>query len=61
LFKINNIIEKMTWTENWEKCFSLGMKPIAIDDIGQQNCLDDLAKSSKIEAYLFKQIMDSLI
>jgi hypothetical protein len=48
----------MTWTENWEKCFSLGMKPIAIDDIGQQTCLDDLAKSSKIEANLFKKIID---
>lgn len=42
----------MTWTENLEKCSSLGMKPIAIDDIGQQTCLDDLAKSSINEANL---------
>jgi hypothetical protein len=32
----------MTWKENWQICCSIGMKPIILETLAEQMCLENM-------------------
>jgi hypothetical protein len=37
----------MSWDENWAMCCSLGMKPIALETLNEQICLENMTKGKE--------------
>jgi Lectin C-type domain len=44
--KMSFCCEQVTWEKNWQMCCSLGMSPLAIDTLEEQQCLSNLTKSN---------------
>jgi predicted nucleic acid-binding Zn ribbon protein len=39
---LKKLFVQMTWEENWQICCSIGMKPIILETLAEQMCLENM-------------------